>query len=177
MVKMKNTPKSEPDLSGDESQKAEVQQYDVSFLNKAVRYCTFRERCIYETREKIRSWGLDAGMCDMLIDELIGSGYLNDDRFAGSFVGSKFRVNGWGKIKITVELRRRRIDQSIICKALRIIGEAEYLEKLNTLLNRKYSALDEPDSPKKKVKVMNYGLSKGYENDAIFSVIGRFFKD
>jgi regulatory protein len=176
-VTMQDLSKTDSDSISNKTDMGASQTDYKLLLAKIIRYCSYRERCEYEAVQKIRSWGADNSTCDMLIGELENSEYLNDNRFACSYAGSKFRVNGWGKIKIAAELKNRKILPSVIQIALKTIDEEEYHSKLYDLLTRKNHSLNERVSARKKMKVMNYGLSKGYEKNIVFLVMDRIFTD
>jgi regulatory protein len=57
----------------------------------------------------ILKWNHENGFkIDEIIIHLIGSNFLNEERFACSFARGKHRIKQWGKIRITNELKFRK---------------------------------------------------------------------
>ena len=63
---------------------------------------------------------------DEIIATLIEEGYLNEERFAIAFAGGRFRMKGWGRVKIRYELKQKQVSDYSIKKALEQINEDEY---------------------------------------------------
>jgi len=146
-------------------------------LNKAIRYCSYRERCEAEVSQKLKEWDLDQSVGSRILEELKREKYIDDRRYANTYAGSKFRVNGWGKIKIRAHLALKHISKSIVNEAIDSLHYGQYLDKLEQLLRKKRSEVKGPDDYKKRIKVMNFGRSKGYEYDIIMDTMDRIFKD
>jgi regulatory protein len=83
-------------------------------LDKIVNYCSYQERSHTEVREKLFSFGLYKEQVEELITYLIGENYLNEERYAIAFAGGKFRMKGWGRIKIRYALKQHRISEFCI---------------------------------------------------------------
>ncbi len=141
-------------------------------LIKAESYCAYQERCQQEVRDKLYSWGLHEVQVENVIAELIASNFINEERFAKAYAGGKFRIKKWGRVKISIELKRRKISTYCIKKGLAEIEEEEYIKTLQKVAEVKIKAMKERDSKKKKYKVMNYLLSRGFENDLVVEVVG-----
>ena len=141
-------------------------------LIKAESYCAYQERCQQEVRDKLYSWGLHEVQVENVIAELIASNFINEERFAKAYAGGKFRIKKWGRVKISIELKRRKISTYCIKKGLAEIEEEEYIKTLQKVAEVRIKAMKERDSKKKKYKVMNYLLSRGFENDLVVEVVG-----
>ena len=99
-------------------------------LIKAESYCAYQERCQQEVRDKLYSWGLHEVQVENVIAELIASNFINEERFAKAYAGGKFRIKKWGRVKISIELKRRKISTYCIKKGLAEIEEEEYVAYL-----------------------------------------------
>lgn len=141
-------------------------------LLKAESYCAYQERCQQELRDKLYSWGLHEIQVENVIADLIASNFINEERFAKAYAGGKFRIKKWGRVKISIELKRRKISAYCIKKGLAEIEQEEYIKTLQKVAEVKIKATKERDSKKKKYKVMNYLLSRGFENDLVVEVVG-----
>lgn len=136
--------------------------------DKLAKYCTYQDRCHWEVENKLNEFFIIPEARDEIIIYLIQNNYLNEERFARSFVRGKFNQKNWGRIKIKSELKKRKIPQNLIQTALQEIDENEYQSKLEELFKKKKASLkSERDSFKKKAKIQNYLLQKGFELDLI----------
>ncbi len=103
--------------------------------------------------------------------ELISENFLNEERFAESFARGKFRIKHWGRIKIKLELKKRKVSDYSINKALGKIDETEYLQVLSNLISKKNLQIKEKDSFKKRYKLAQHAIGRGFENDLINDII------
>jgi regulatory protein len=141
-------------------------------LVKAEAWCAYQERCQQEVRDKIYSWGLHENEVENVIAELISKNFLNEERFAKAYAGGKFRMKKWGRVKIRLELKRRKLSDYCIKKGLAEIDEDQYRSTLKKMAEEKMKATKENNALKKKYKVMSFLISKGYENELVREIIG-----
>lgn len=140
-------------------------------LQKAEHYCAYQERAQQEVRDKLYEWGLWPTAIEKIITQLIIDGYLNEERFARAYALGKFRQKGWGKIKIKQGLKLKRIPDGLIKKSLSAIDPDAYLMMLTQILEKKGAVLKEKNDFKRRYKLQQYALSRGYENDMIADVL------
>ena len=138
---------------------------------KLMQYCAYRDRSHKEVEEKLREMRMIPAACEQIIVQLMQENFLNEERFARSFVRGKFRIKKWGRIKIKQELKFREISAPLIKIALTEIDETEYFNTLTELAQKKNALLKEKDPFKKRKKLANYLLQKGYESALIFEVL------
>lgn len=147
-----------------------------SFLQakqKIEAYCAYQDRCHYEVSSKLSQWGITGEQKEQLIADLIVNRFLDEERFAESYVSGKFRIKHWGKIKIKQHLKSKFVPEYCIQKAVNQIDGNEYISTLKQLAERKSNELKpEKDPWKKKAKIIRYLVSKGYEQDLIYDVVG-----
>ena len=91
-------------------------------------YCSYQDRCHKEVEQKLNSFTLITELKEKVIVHLIENNFINEERFAKSFVRGKHNYKGWGKNRIVNELKFRNISSRIITIALKEIPEATYLE-------------------------------------------------
>ena len=140
-------------------------------LSKAERYCAYQERSQQEVRDKLYEWGQYPSAVENIISRLIESNFLNEERFAKAYAIGKFRQKGWGKIKIKLGLKFKRVSEPLIKKALNSINGDEYLKMLTTIIEKKAPSIREKDPFKRKYKLHQYALSRGFENDLIQDIL------
>ena len=140
-------------------------------LNKAATYASRCEHCESEVREKLLTWGGSREEADEIIAYLIEERYIDNQRYANSYVKDKFRFNHWGKYKISMMLRSKDIESGIIEEALGQIDEEEYLERLQQILRDKLRSLKYSSEYEKKGKLFKFAQSRGFESSAISKII------
>lgn len=141
-------------------------------LRKAASFCAYQERTQQEVRDRLNEWDVYGDEAEEVIAELISQNYLNEERFAKSFAGGKFRVKGWGKHKIQQHLKQRGITGYNLDQAMKEIAPADYRQTLTDLLDKKRRSLRDDNPLVIKQKLFRYGISKGYETDLIVKVLG-----
>lgn len=137
---------------------------------KLMQYCAYRDRSQKEVEEKLREMRMIPQACEQIIIKLMQENFLNEERFARSFVRGKFRIKKWGRIKIKQELKFKDIGSPLIRIALSEIDEKEYYKTLVELAEKKALLIKEKDTFKKRQKLSNYLLQKGYESSMVFEV-------
>lgn len=140
-------------------------------LQKLMHFCAYRDRSQKEVEDKLDSMRMIPEAKEKIIINLMQEGFLNEERFARSFVRGKFRIKKWGRIKITQELKRRGISTPIIKLGLSEIKESDYRKTLYDLAEKKEEKIKEPNSFKKKKKLADHLLRKGYENHLVFDCV------
>ncbi|MBS1557294.1 MAG: RecX family transcriptional regulator [Bacteroidetes bacterium] len=144
-------------------------------LSKIYRYCAYQERSHREVKAKLIGYGLRQEQADEILAKLITDGFLNEERFAKSFAGGKFRMLKWGRLKIQRELEMHNLTPRCIAKGLAEIDNREYEKTLNTILQKHFKSVSEPNLFKKKNIVARYAISKGYEPELVWEQIQNRF--
>ncbi|SFS53251.1 regulatory protein RecX [Sphingobacterium wenxiniae] len=138
---------------------------------KAESYCAYQERAQQEVRNKLYDWGLHQADVENIISELITGNFLNEERFAKAYAQGKFRMKGWGKIKIKQGLKFKQVSDPLIKLALSSINPEEYYEKLTEVLERKNQQLQENDPFKRRHKLIQYAFGRGFEQSLIWEIL------
>ena len=138
---------------------------------KAESYCAFQERSQQEVRNKLYGWGLRGTEVEDTIAELIATNYLNEERFALAYASGKFRMKGWGKIKIRQGLAFKSVSEPLIQMALQAIDPTEYHNKLLETLTKKAALTSEKDPYIRKHKLARHAASRGFEQNLVFEVL------
>lgn len=138
-------------------------------IHKLEKYCAYQERCYHEVKTKLSNLGFWGDWADEIIQHLINENFLNQERYAQSFARGKFRIKKWGRNKIRTKMREKRVTTKLIEYGLKEIDEEEYQQTLNYLIHKKQGLIRESDPYKKKQKLINYLVNKGYEFSIILS--------
>ena len=146
-------------------------------LLKARDWCAYQERCQQELRDKLYSYGLKSQEVENLIAQLISEGFVNEERFAKAYAGGKFRIKKWGKIKIKMALKAKQISEYCIRSGLAEIDPIQYEESLKKIIHSKAKITKESNILKKKQKLVQYALSRGYEQDLVYEAVASFLEE
>ena len=136
-----------------------------------MQYCAYRDRSQKEVEDKLFEMRMIPEAREQIIIKLMQEDFLNEERFARSFVRGKFRIKKWGRYKIKQELKQREISSPIIKLAMTEIDDREYKNTLYALAEKKLALISESDPFKLRKKLSDHLLRKGYESQLVFEVV------
>jgi len=134
-------------------------------------YCVYQDRCHKEIETKLKGFILIEEAKNQILLHLMKHDFLNEERFSKSFARGKFRIKNWGKQRITRELKLRNISEYNIKTALKEIDEEDYLATIASIAEKRNLFINESDFYKRKKKLTDFLITKGYEFDLIFSTV------
>jgi len=140
-------------------------------LSKAMAHCSRREYCIDDIRRKMLVWGVSNKDAENIISILVRENFINEVRYANAFVRDKFIYNKWGKIKIEVHLKVKKIPQDIIQQALEVIDNEAYMKLIKVLISEQRKKVKAKNQYDLKAKLLRYGLSKGFESSILYDLL------
>jgi regulatory protein len=153
---------------------------DPELILEKIRYfCSYRERSEMEARQKLRAMQVPKARIGNILKQLKEEGFISDERFAKAYVRGKWKVNHWGRIKITLGLRGMRIPEKFIVAAMEEIDDDAYRNILEELIRKKSAELSPKHGEKNnsgktlnfRDKLFNFALGKGYESDLIREIL------
>lgn len=140
------------------------------------RYCAYQDRCHKEVISKLYDCNMIPETHDIIIVHLIQHDFLNEERFSKSFARGKFRIKKWGKVRIVRELKFRNISAYNVKTALKEIEESDYFNTFNTLALKKFDTITESNPYKKKKKLADYLLYRGWESNLVYEKVNELIK-
>lgn len=140
-------------------------------FHKIKSWCAYQERSQHETLQKLYSYGLLTEEVEEIIADLISENFLNEERFAIAFAGGKFRIKQWGKTKIKIELKKHKVSDYCITKALKSIEDSEYIKTITKVIEKKTKLLKTKDQKNKFYILLNYLISRGFESDIVREIL------
>ena len=138
-------------------------------LKKVLRYCAYQDRCVQEVRNKLATFDMPDSEKVKILKLLVDEGYLDDERYASTFVRSKIHLKKWGVNKIRMALKMKGISDEIISNALSEIDPEIYREELIKVLKTK--KINETDPYKRRAKLAQYAMQKGYEPGLVWDTL------
>ncbi|MBD1432252.1 RecX family transcriptional regulator [Sphingobacterium sp. DN00404] len=157
----------------EESKKPRKVSTPLEAKRKAESYCAYQERAQQEVRNKLYEWGLNHETVENIIAQLIEENFLNEERFAKAYTLGRFRMKGWGKIKIKQHLKLKKVSEPLIRLALKSIDMDEYDKKIDEIIEKRTKSLKSTITFNEKTKLYTYLQSKGFESDIIFEKINQ----
>jgi regulatory protein len=144
-------------------------------LQKLQRYCAYQERCHREVRSKLLELGVRGMALEEVIVSLIDEGYLNEQRFAEAYARGKFRIKGWGRVKIAISLRQKGVSDYCVNKGLEQIDEDDYLVTLQSMAQKKFASLGGNCDLPTRLKLEKYIVGKGFERNLVIICLQNLF--
>lgn len=141
---------------------------------KMENFCAYQERCHKEVRAKLKEMKMIPQAIDTIMVHLIEQNFLNEERFARAFVRGKFRIKKWGKNRLKRELKLREISDYSIKKAFEEINEDDYKTTLDDLIQKRIGQIKETNTYKKRKKVADYLLYRGWESHLIYEKLNDY---
>lgn len=130
-------------------------------MNRALHLLGHRERSRAELETRLNEDGYPAAVAAEVLDRLVGYEYLDDERFANDFAGSK-RAAGWGRRRIERALLEKGVDPETVVTVLDVHVPVEGEEhRAATLI----SQLD-LSAPAACGKALRKLVSRGFSYDA-----------
>lgn len=136
-------------------------------LPKMAAYCAYQERCYMEVEKKLYEYGLDEDEIYEVIQWLRNEKFLDEERYARSYVRGKFNRNKWGRYKIKQGLKQKKIEGRLADLAMEEIDGDVYYDVLKDILRKKREGVSSLDLRTQRSKCFIYASNKGFESDLI----------
>ncbi|WP_346984298.1 regulatory protein RecX [Chryseobacterium sp. POE27] len=138
---------------------------------KLVNYCVYQDRCHYEVEQKMKEFLLIDEAKDEIILYLLKENFLNEERFARSYIRGKFYIKHWGKTKIKINLKQKQVPEKLINKCFDEINEDDYDKMIRKIYEDYYSKQTGLKEYQQKSKTIKYLMSRGFEYERISDVL------
>lgn len=146
--------------------------YDLQEARQKLEYfCTYRDRCISEVEAKMSEYGLIREAKDELLMQLIRDKFLDEERFARSFVRGKFGIKKWGRHKIIAALRQKKVSEPCIRLGLSEIDDQKYIETLREIALKRMAKHRSLSEFHRRGKSAAHLIQKGFEADIVWDII------
>jgi regulatory protein len=116
----------------------------------------------------------DAEKAEKVIAVLIEEKYLDELRYASAFARDKSSLAGWGETKIRYMLSAKGVPRDVISQALEEVDDLKARTRLEKLMENKYRSLK--DDPQCRLKMLRFGLGRGYGYDEVTDVLNVLLK-
>jgi regulatory protein len=143
----------------------EIQEQEI--YSKLAKMCARSEQCSPDLAKKIRELGGDRTSEENILGRLKKEGFLSDERYVKAYVQEKFRINGWGKVKMRYYLKMKGLKENLIEAGLNEIGEEEYHHILVKTMKQKAKTVKSVNRYEKMGQIIRFTQSRGFEPELI----------
>lgn len=152
--------------------------YSVEEAKRALeKYCAYQDRCHQEIERKLWDMSMIPEARELILLHLMEHDFLNEERFARSFSRGKFRIKKWGRQRIKRELKIRDISAYNIKAGMSEISAKEYEKVFTELSRKKFIEVREENVFKKRKKVADFLLRKGFESNKVYEALQELEKE
>lgn len=152
-----------------------MEQEAAKVLDRMRALCSRREYCRKDIMKKVLpAVDGDVTVAGGIIDMLVKEKYIDELRYASAFARDKSSIAGWGAVKIRYMLSAKGIPEGLIAQAMEEIDGGKAVSRLDKLMENKFRSLKE--DPQCRLKMLRFGLGRGYGYDEVSSVVDRLMK-
>lgn len=152
-----------------------MDEKQLQVLNRLQAQCARREYCRSDIRLKaLKALEGDVAGAEAVVAALVAEKYVDDRRYAAAFAREKAALTGWGTVKIGYALAAKGIGREDVAMALEEIDAKAADRKMESVLRAKWRSLAE--DPEGKLKLLKYGLGRGYEYNALRETVNQIVK-
>lgn len=150
------------ELTQDELALFKDQSNQSKWFDKVLNLLSYRPRSEWEIKEYLRRKDCPPEIIESLLNKLSVNGYVNDEQFARRWIESRRQLKPTSRRKIAMELKVKRIDNSIIDEVLTADkSDTDELQIIKDLITKKGQRY--PD----RVKLMQYLARQGFSYEDI----------
>lgn len=144
-------------------------------LDRMRNLCSRREYCRSDIMKKaLTALEGDKEKAEKVVDKLVEEKYIDELRYASAFARDKSSLAGWGETKIRYMLSSKGITRDVISQALEDIDDSKAKNRLEKLMENKYRTLK--DDPQCKLKMLRFGLGRGYGYEEVSETLDSLMK-
>lgn len=147
-------------------------------LQRAMRICSGREYCISDIISLLERWGAKEGeTIEWIINRLGSEKFIDEHRYSRAFALDHYRHSHWGRVKISMMLKNKKLDPEAIASGLGSIDEEEYHALLRKIIEEQKKKIKAKNRMDLKGKLLRYALGKGFESHLVYDAINRVTGD
>jgi regulatory protein len=141
----------------------------------AVKFISTKLRTVRETRTRLEEIGFDGNTIEKVINDLLEIDYLNDYKYAVSFISDRKKLKPMSSKAITYELEYRGITNNVIETALSEIALSDD-DTAYALISKKFAKYLSYDE-KLITKMRTFLMSRGFNYSQVSKAISKFISE
>ena len=142
---------------------------DDIIYKRGLSYCNYslakKDRSVLDMTLKLRDKFYPEDVIDKIIKELIERGYLNDDKFAASYV--EYKKDAKSTEDIRIKLIQKGISREVIDEVIKTITYEDQMAAAKKYINKKTNKYDEKNKYIDAMKLRKYLIGKQFDFDII----------
>ncbi|HAD82936.1 MAG: hypothetical protein A2509_11395 [Candidatus Edwardsbacteria bacterium RIFOXYD12_FULL_50_11] len=146
--------------------------------NYALRLLEMRGRSVKDVRDKLKVKGVSPGDIDLVIDDLLSLGLLDDEKFARDWIENRQHFRPTGVVRLRQELFAKGIDREIVDQAIREYkSNSDEFPAALDLARRKLKLYRKLDVAAAKRRLVGFLARRGYETSIVSKVLKELLKE
>jgi regulatory protein len=162
-------PRYKPPIKDEDRNVTDPERARRKTFDRAVNLLTYRPRSEAELRGRLleKPW-TNPEIVDGVIDKLREYNYINDEQYARGLASSKLRQKPIGRYRLKQDLKRKKLEDDTIEKALDAAYEENPEESLiETAIEKRLRVKGRPESFADRKKLSDYLVRLGFGYDLI----------
>jgi len=142
-------------------------------LSKLTAACSRAEHCKEDMRKRMSRWEIPEDVQEKILEYLVREQYIDEERYARSFIRIKKEYNHWGIKKIEQALYIKRIPKNIYEPILKEFCSNDFHDILKSLLQNKKRSVKASNDYEMRNKLIRFAMQRGFTYDQISEVIDK----
>lgn len=142
-------------------------------FSRMANICSRKECCVSEIRTKLTRLKFSDDAVNEIINKLKNAKYIDENRFAQSFINDKLRFNKWGKNKIKLALLQKQIPDDVIDLAFAEFSDELMNQSLQPILEKKWKSIKGNSDYEKRTKLIRFALGKGFDMESVLNCVSK----
>lgn len=141
----------------------------MTVIDKIQKFCAYQDRSEFEVRQKLKTFPISEMEQNQIMAQLVLDKFIDDYRFALSYINGKMNTKGWGMIKIKNGLFQKGISPEIMEDVFKEIDQEKFTVNLQKEIEKwkRSNTLTYETTP----KLIRLLLSKGFTYNEIIKEI------
>ncbi len=140
-------------------------------FNHSLKLLAIQKRTVRQLYHKLAEKGFEPQIIQSVLQNLCEKNFLNDEEFARVYLADRLQRSPSGKLKIEKDLKRKGLNRDIIQKTLAGLDAAYEFQTALKLAQNKAEFCRDLDSLRRKKKVYDFLVRKGFRFDVCSDVI------
>lgn len=146
---------------------------EINAYNYAVTVLSRNSKSEKQLMLKMQDKGYDQQFIESAIVKLKQQKYIDDEAYSEAFINNKINISKDGKRKIKEALYNKGVDKQIIDEKLQDITDDDEIKRAYLLGTKKICTIKEEDTRKKRIKLANYLINKGFEYSIVKKAVSK----
>ncbi|MFC4077913.1 RecX family transcriptional regulator [Salinithrix halophila] len=139
-----------------------------------LRYVGYKPRTVSEVERYLTGKGFAPEHHHPVIAEMKKQGYLDDRRFAESWVEERRRTKGYGVAMLRQELKQKGISEEVVAEAVGDLGQDEEREVAQQVAEKRYRRLRGHPWPAVERRLGQYLFRRGFASSLVYSLLREY---